>query len=93
MTATPDTPQPPGSQRVDGWETNAGKTFRYFEGQPRGSAAEVKIGGFQNADGTFAELVIHVAAHDGLDLAGAQELIDHLVWPLKTKFAASHRTD
>jgi hypothetical protein len=47
MTATPDTPQPPGSQRVDGWETNAGKTFRYFAGQPRGSAAEVKIGGFQ----------------------------------------------
>ena len=47
MTATPDTPQPPGSQRVDGWEPNAGKTFRYFAGQPRGSAAEVKIGGFQ----------------------------------------------
>lgn len=59
-------------QRVDGWETNAGKTFRYFEGQPRGSAAEVKIGGFQNADGTFADLVIHVAAHEGLDLAGAR---------------------
>lgn len=30
-----------------------------------------KIGGFQNADGTFADLVIHVAAHEGLDLAGA----------------------
>jgi hypothetical protein len=30
-------------------------------------------------DGTFADLVIHVAAHEGLDLAGTQELIDHLV--------------
>jgi hypothetical protein len=70
---------PPGAERRDGWETHDGKTFRYFEGNTRGDAAEVKIGGFQNADGTISDVVLHVDAQEGLDPAGTQELINNLI--------------
>lgn len=76
----PNVVRPLIAYRVDSWETHEGKTFRYFESKPRGEAAQVRIGGFQNADGTFADVVIHVDADgDGLDLAGAQELITNLI--------------
>lgn len=76
----PNVGRPLIADRVDPWETHEGKTFRYFQSTPRGEAAQVRIGGFQYADGTFADVVIHVDADgDGLDLAGSQELITNLI--------------
>ncbi|MBY0286752.1 MAG: hypothetical protein K2X52_06350 [Mycobacteriaceae bacterium] len=67
-TDEPDVPLPHGAQRVDPWETSEGTTFRYFESDTRGDTAEVKVGGFQNADGTFSDVVVHIDVQQGRTL-------------------------
>lgn len=70
---------PPRVQSLNSWEPRPRPARRFFSCIPRGVAAQVQVCGFQNADGTFSDVCIHVdGAQDGLKAAGVQELIDNL---------------
>lgn len=68
---------PPRAKELNQWEAHAGETFRYFSLWPRGL---VQVCGFQNADGTFSEVMIHIndQIQKGVTLAGTQELVENL---------------
>lgn len=69
---------PVDAERIDGWESSDGETFRYWQAVPRGEAAPVRLAGFQRADGTLYDLTISVLADEPLTAAAASELVDNL---------------
>lgn len=68
--------------RIDGWESQGGSTFRYFESTARGGTGQVRVVGFQRADGSLYDLAVAVNAPDSLPSQEAQRLIEDLTWAL-----------